>query len=160
MSPHSPCDAQKDSTPSSGTTVMFLNPTISTNSAYFPNGPLRIRASAVVTHQPAEYTVCVSAHKGDGPCVQQTGCGEQRGSCYIGVEPHSQTTVPVLFVKGWVASESSLAGKRHPETAPNWLVKSISKPLFVLFILFCYLFTYIYLLMYYLCICYISIVIF
>lgn len=52
-------------------------------------------------------------------CAANRMC--ERGSCYIGVESYSQTTLPVLFVEGRVASKSSLVLERHPETEGDFL---------------------------------------
>lgn len=130
---------------------MFLSPKITTNSLYFHGEPQTpsLQAGTVVTHQPAQYTVCLRgclrAHKGDGPCVQQTGCA--RGEAAISGESHTPRQ-PYQFClsKGEWRQKSSLIGERHPETGfspandgtvkvyqTGWSVVFLEcKPLFIL----------------------------
>lgn len=125
MTPHSPCDAQKDSTPSSGTPAMFLSPKITTNSLYFHSRPLRRRVFKPAQSSPISQPSTVSERVSESTQRRRVLCAAnrmcKRGSCYIGVEQHSQTTLPVLFVKGRLASKSSLVGERHPETDGGFL---------------------------------------
>lgn len=145
MSPHSPCDSQKDSTPSSGTSTMFLTAKITTKSPYFHRHRVLNPAQPSPISQPStQWGRSVSERVSERTQRRRALCAANRmcakGSCYIGVEPCSQTTLPVLFVEGWVASKSSLARKSHPET--GWSVVNLGcKPLFylkyILFVMIC-----------------------